>query len=96
MTDKDFFFLERLYKEAKRLRYEIDNCEENDKEYLAHLKKEYDELDVIDAMVNNTSQKVKKISERIIRIRNEVLRRTNGVVNLDDETIVSIIEKSVI
>lgn len=96
MTDKDFFFLERLYKEAKRMRKDIEDCPEHDVDFLSILKKEYEELDVVDALVNNTSQKVKKLDEKVIRIRNEVLFRTNGVVTLNDETIRSIIEKVVI
>jgi len=95
MTDSDFKFLEKIYREAKRLKKLVDDCP-GDSEHFLQYKIEFDEFDVIDQLVNNTSQRVKLFDEKINNIRSYVLRKSNGIVDLPKEVIIGIIEKSVL
>lgn len=94
MTDAEYKFLEELYLRAKSLRQNI-NTSFDENEYMA-LCTEYDRIDLIEEMLNNSSQKVRPLDEKIIDIRNYVMQRTNGMVDLNRETVIGILEKFVL
>lgn len=91
MTQADFYFIEALYKAAKKLN---DKLDENPNDTVAQIQ--FEALDVVEAMVSNTSQKVKLLDEKIYNIQSHVLRETKGMLTLPKELIVGIIEKAVI
>lgn len=95
MTEKDFKFLENLYLKAKQIRKEIEDTPGDDPRFI-ELKIEFDELDAIEELVNNTSQKIRLFDEKIYNIRNYVMHKTNGMIDLPKDIIIGIIEKSLI
>lgn len=100
MTDKDFKFLQELYRTAYTLKKEIDSHEETisskGMDHWVDLRRQYDELDVVDLLVEITTGNPKGLYAKIERIRNLVLLKTNNMVRLDDKTITLIIEKAVL
>jgi len=96
MDDKDYEIVSRLHRKAKELRKAISNCDPQDVDLYVELKNEYDELDIVDELIRETSHKVRMLDKKVLEIRNHVLFKTNGMVNLDDATILTIIEKAVL
>lgn len=93
MTDADYEFIEDLYNKAKNLK-ELMNESEGDE--FVHLRIAFDELDAVEELVNNTSHKTLILDDKITNIRSYVLLKSNGMVELNKETIIGIIEKAVL
>lgn len=99
MTEQDFYKLERIYQKAKKLKNVIDKFYFNDKnrgEDYIEARKQFDELDPLSEIISVATHKKFDIGPKIKEVRNLILLKTAGTVNLPDETIIEIIEKSVL
>lgn len=96
MTEESFKLLEKFYKKARALRIEIlgyhELLAEGGSDLYAQKMMEFDELDIVAEVIEPSKQKI-SIEDKIPLVRNVVLYKTNSIVNLDDRTITTIIQK---
>ena len=95
MTDDEFDFLRKLYNRANTLRKRFEAMRGDEPEY-AKTRLELYELSPVEELIAATPQGIKGMDDRVKEIRTYIHHRTQGVVTLDDKTIIGIIGKAIL
>lgn len=91
MTNEEFERLEKVYKKALVLKENISGLSD-----YALSKIRFEEMDLVEDIIRGSVKEVRGFEEKIKAIQNHIKLKTNGMVHLNRETVITIIEKAVL